>query len=134
MTRNMGKHVSGNTAGPHVADSTPQEMSVAGSIRRDILAKEYSRISTTQAAKPETPKATTRRLSNLAHVAARRHSDTGSTQNFPELINQIRKKAKENRGLLPTSDLYAQVELLVSVLATVSKEANQVQITLAQYG
>jgi hypothetical protein len=119
-------------AGP---DSATQEMTVASTIRRDILAKEYYRISTTPTTmKPETPKATTRRLSNLAHVAARRNSDSNSTQNFPELINQIRAKAKENRGLLPTSDLYAQVELLVSVLATVSKQANQVQITLAQYG
>ena len=110
-------------------------MTLANSIRQDILAKEYSRISTTTPqGKPETPKAQTRRLSNLASVAARRNSDSGSVQNFPELINQIRAKAKANRGLLPTSDLYAQVELLVSVLATVSKQANQVQITLAQYG
>lgn len=55
------------------------EMTVASTIRRDILAKEYYRISTTPTTmKPETPKATTRRLSNLAHVAARRNSDSNS--------------------------------------------------------
>lgn len=108
-------------------------ISEASSLRRDILDKEYTRISTTNA-KIETPKAQTRRLSNLAQVAARRNSTSGTTHNFQNLIQQIREKAKENRGLLPTSDLYAQVELLVSVLATVSRHAQTIQITLAQYG
>ena len=88
--------------------SGAHDRSKASMIRQDILAKEHSRISTATTPKAETPKAATRRLSNLAQVAARRSSDD-TTQNFPELINQIRAKAKENRGLLPTSDLYAQV-------------------------
>ncbi|CAJ1403191.1 unnamed protein product [Effrenium voratum] len=104
----------------------------AGMLRQEILEKNYARIS--QAAKEIKPLvAQTRRLSGLAQ-AVLRNKDGNEGAGFPELLQRLRESSKDARGLTPMQDMLSQVELLVSILGTVSKQVVNIQLVLAQYG
>ena len=124
----MFKHISDRKfLVPTQADTTSE----MGKLRQEILVKEYSRMSHSGSA-PQTSQ--TRRLSSLALQVANRRNSAAGESNFKDLIRSLRNKAQESRGTLPTNDLLSQVEILVSILNTVSKEALKIQLTLAQYG
>lgn len=106
-----------------VADET----SAVSLLRQEILQKESSAMQV----KATTPSSATRRFSNLAQMLDRRQS---TDQTFPLLLAELRQKARLLRGDLPTNDYLSQVELLVSVLNTVSTEAQKIQLVLAHYG
>ncbi|CAJ1360842.1 unnamed protein product [Effrenium voratum] len=104
----------------------------AGMLRQEILEKNYARIS--QAAKEIKPLvAQTRRLSGLAQ-AVLRNKDGNEGAGFPELLQRLRESSKDARGLTPMQDMLSPVELLVSILGTVSKQVVNIQLVLAQYG
>lgn len=101
------------------------ETSAVSLIRQEIIKKRASMVQAS-------PSSATRRLSNLAEIVKERRTST-TLQNFGDLLGQLRSKARHMRGDLPTNDLLSQVELLLSVLSTVSSEAQKIQLVLAQY-
>ena len=100
------------------------ESSAISLLRQEVIQK--------RASVQPSPSSATRRLSNLAEIVKERRTST-TLQNFGDLLGQLRAKARHMRGDLPTNDLLSQVELLLSVLSTVSSEAQKIQLVLAQY-